>query len=119
MEWCNYKETYGLVISANTILNMEWLYRLEYGLVISANTILFVQVFLNVMSLFFDVYFVSTFCSLITTPPPERVPIRTRLSSYSKEKMISATKYELDRDGQVFYVLPRIKGELTTLAFLL
>ncbi|KAF9688348.1 hypothetical protein SADUNF_Sadunf02G0188200 [Salix dunnii] len=48
--------------------------------------------------------------SLISTPPPERVPIRTHLSAYSKERLISAIKYELDRDGQVFYVLPRIKG---------
>ncbi|KAJ6710870.1 TRANSCRIPTION-REPAIR-COUPLING FACTOR [Salix koriyanagi] len=48
--------------------------------------------------------------SLISTPPPERVPIRTHLSAYSKERLISAIKYELDRGGQVFYVLPRIKG---------
>ncbi|KAJ8773068.1 hypothetical protein K2173_028245 [Erythroxylum novogranatense] len=48
--------------------------------------------------------------SLISTPPPERVPIKTHLSGYSKEKVISAIKYELDRGGQVFYVLPRIKG---------
>ncbi|OIW03348.1 hypothetical protein TanjilG_10276 [Lupinus angustifolius] len=48
--------------------------------------------------------------SLITTPPPERVPIKTQLSSFSKDQVISAIKFELDRGGQVFYVLPRIKG---------
>ncbi|XP_038907245.1 ATP-dependent DNA helicase At3g02060, chloroplastic isoform X2 [Benincasa hispida] len=48
--------------------------------------------------------------SLITTPPPERVPIKTHLSSFSKEKVKSAIRYELERGGQVFYVLPRIKG---------
>ncbi|CAJ2672224.1 unnamed protein product [Trifolium pratense] len=48
--------------------------------------------------------------SLISTPPPERVPIKTELSSFSKEKVISAIKYELDRGGQVFYVMPYIKG---------
>lgn len=48
--------------------------------------------------------------SLISTPPPERVPIRTHLSAYNQEKVISAIKFELDRGGQVFYVLPRIKG---------
>ncbi|XP_010942342.1 ATP-dependent DNA helicase At3g02060, chloroplastic isoform X1 [Elaeis guineensis] len=48
--------------------------------------------------------------SLISTPPPERVPIKTHLSSYSKDKVLSAIKFELDRGGQVFYVLPRIKG---------
>lgn len=52
--------------------------------------------------------------SLITTPPPERVPIKTHLSSFSKEKVKSAIKYELERGGQVFYVLPRIKGNHCT-----
>uniref|UniRef100_A0A5B7BS35 DNA helicase n=1 Tax=Davidia involucrata TaxID=16924 RepID=A0A5B7BS35_DAVIN len=56
--------------------------------------------------------------SLISTPPPERVPIRTHLSAYSKEKVISAIKYELDRGGQVFYVLPRIKGLEEVMDFL-
>nr|CAD1833876.1 unnamed protein product [Ananas comosus var. bracteatus] len=49
--------------------------------------------------------------SLISTPPPERVPIKTHLSAYSKEKVLQAIKFELDRGGQVFYVLPRIKGK--------
>ncbi|CAN1243976.1 ATP-dependent DNA helicase At3g02060, chloroplastic [Linum perenne] len=48
--------------------------------------------------------------SLISTPPPERVPIKTHLSPYNEEKIALAIKNELDRGGQVFYVLPRIKG---------
>lgn len=56
--------------------------------------------------------------SLISTPPPERVPIRTHLSAYSNEKVLSAIKYELDRGGQVFYVLPRIKGLEEVMEFL-
>ncbi|XP_058102731.1 ATP-dependent DNA helicase At3g02060, chloroplastic isoform X2 [Magnolia sinica] len=56
--------------------------------------------------------------SLISTPPPERVPIKTYLSSYSEEKVLSAIKFELDRGGQVFYVLPRIKGLEEVLEFL-
>ncbi|GFP90278.1 transcription-repair-coupling factor [Phtheirospermum japonicum] len=56
--------------------------------------------------------------SLISTPPPERVPIRTHLSAFTKEKVISAIKHELDRGGQVFYVLPRIKGLEEVLEFL-
>ncbi|XP_057997348.1 ATP-dependent DNA helicase At3g02060, chloroplastic isoform X2 [Hevea brasiliensis] len=56
--------------------------------------------------------------SLISTPPPERVPIKTYLSAYSKEKVILAIKYELDRSGQVFYVLPRIKGLEEVMDFL-
>ena len=47
----------------------------------------------------------------MSTPPPERVPIKTHLSSFSEDKVVSAIKYELDRGGQVFYVLPRIKGD--------
>lgn len=59
----------------------------------------------------FDILLTEVFfSSLISTPPPERVPIRTHLSAYSEEKVLSAIKFELDRGGQVFYVLPRIKG---------
>ncbi|KAJ0025758.1 hypothetical protein Pint_07275 [Pistacia integerrima] len=60
------------------------------------------------------------FCDacLISTPPPERVPIKTHLSAFSKEKVISAVKNELDQDGQVFYVLPRIKGLEEVMDFL-
>lgn len=50
--------------------------------------------------------------SLISTPPPERIPIKTHLSSFREEKVIEAIKNELDRGGQVFYVLPRIKGRM-------
>ncbi|KAL8544223.1 hypothetical protein ACS0TY_004676 [Phlomoides rotata] len=56
--------------------------------------------------------------SLISTPPPERVPIRTHLSAYTKERVIHAIKQELDRGGQVFYVLPRIKGLEEVMEFL-
>ncbi|KAF7130147.1 hypothetical protein RHSIM_Rhsim10G0000700 [Rhododendron simsii] len=56
--------------------------------------------------------------SLISTPPPQRVPIRTHLSAYKKQRVISAIEYELDRGGQVFYVLPRIKGLEEVMEFL-
>ncbi|KAL9290015.1 ATP-dependent DNA helicase chloroplastic [Arabidopsis thaliana] len=56
--------------------------------------------------------------SLISTPPPERIPIKTHLSSFRKEKVIEAIKNELDRGGQVFYVLPRIKGLEEVMDFL-
>ncbi|MBW4421603.1 MAG: transcription-repair coupling factor [Myxacorys californica WJT36-NPBG1] len=48
--------------------------------------------------------------SLITTPPPSRRPIKTHLSSYDPEIMRSAIRQELDRGGQVFYVVPRVEG---------
>ncbi|XP_010550244.1 PREDICTED: ATP-dependent DNA helicase At3g02060, chloroplastic isoform X2 [Tarenaya hassleriana] len=56
--------------------------------------------------------------SLISTPPPERLPIRTHLSSFSEAKVIAAIKHELHRGGQVFYVLPRIKGLEEVMDFL-
>lgn len=48
--------------------------------------------------------------SLITTPPPSRRPIKTHLSPYDPEVVRSAIRQELDRGGQIFYVLPRIEG---------
>lgn len=48
--------------------------------------------------------------SLITTPPPSRRPIKTHLSPYDAEMVRSAIRQELDRGGQVFYVVPRVEG---------
>jgi len=48
--------------------------------------------------------------SLIQTPPPSRRAIQTHLSRYSEDKVKSAIRYELDRGGQIFYVVPRVEG---------
>uniref|UniRef100_A0ACD5X3I0 Uncharacterized protein n=1 Tax=Avena sativa TaxID=4498 RepID=A0ACD5X3I0_AVESA len=48
--------------------------------------------------------------SLMSTPPPERVAVKTYVSAFSRERALSAIKLELKRGGQVFYVVPRIKG---------
>ncbi|MBW4656009.1 MAG: transcription-repair coupling factor [Kaiparowitsia implicata GSE-PSE-MK54-09C] len=48
--------------------------------------------------------------SLITTPPPSRRPIKTHLAPYDPEMMRTAIRQELDRGGQVFYVVPRVEG---------
>lgn len=48
--------------------------------------------------------------SLITTPPPSRRPIQTHLSPFNSESIRSAIRQELDRGGQVFYVVPRVEG---------
>ncbi|MBD2137855.1 transcription-repair coupling factor [Anabaena sp. FACHB-1237] len=54
--------------------------------------------------------------SLITTPPPTRRPIQTHLAPLKPEIVRSAIRQELDRGGQVFYVVPRVEGieEITT-----
>ncbi len=48
--------------------------------------------------------------SLITTPPPSRRPIKTHLAPMNPETVRSAIRQELDRGGQVFYVVPRVEG---------
>ncbi len=48
--------------------------------------------------------------SLITTPPPLRRAIKTHLAPIDNETIRSAICQELDRGGQIFYVLPRIEG---------
>lgn len=48
--------------------------------------------------------------SLITTPPPSRRPIKTHLSPYEPEAIRTAIRNELDRGGQIFYVVPRVEG---------
>ena len=56
--------------------------------------------------------------SLITTPPPSRRPIKTHLAPYEPETVRSAIRQELDRGGQVFYVVPRVEGIEETAASL-
>ena len=48
--------------------------------------------------------------SLITTPPPSRRPIKTHLSPHNPEVIRNAIRNELDRGGQIFYVVPRVEG---------
>jgi transcription-repair coupling factor (superfamily II helicase) len=56
--------------------------------------------------------------SLITTPPPTRRPIQTHLAPLNPEIVRSAIRQELDRGGQVFYVVPRVEGIEETTASL-
>ena len=48
--------------------------------------------------------------SLITTPPPSRRAIKTHLSPMNHETIRSAIRQEIDRGGQIFYVVPRVEG---------
>ena len=48
--------------------------------------------------------------SLINTPPPLRRSILTNLSPMDVEVIRSAISQELDRGGQIFYVVPRVEG---------
>lgn len=47
--------------------------------------------------------------SVITTPPPNRQPIETVVSTLSPTVLRDAISYELKRGGQVFFIHPRVK----------
>ena len=46
--------------------------------------------------------------SLVQTPPPERRPIRTNLLPMDEDKICEAIEYEINRGGQIYYIVPRI-----------
>ena len=48
--------------------------------------------------------------SLITDPPPGRLPIRTFVRPYSREVVKEAILREMARGGQVYYVFNRVQG---------
>jgi len=47
-------------------------------------------------------------CSRITTAPPGRLPITTYLGTFDEDLLREAVQRELDRNGQMFYVVPRV-----------
>ena len=47
--------------------------------------------------------------SLITTPPTNRLAVRTFINEWDKVTLTDAINRELDRNGQIFVVCPRIK----------
>ncbi|OAQ20463.1 transcription-repair coupling factor [Thermosulfurimonas dismutans] len=48
--------------------------------------------------------------SVIETPPPGRLPVKTVLAKMEPEVVEEAIRRELSRGGQVFFVYPRVKG---------
>ncbi|MFN4197231.1 MAG: transcription-repair coupling factor, partial [Caldimicrobium sp.] len=48
--------------------------------------------------------------SLIETPPPGRLSIKTILTTFEPEIIKNAIEEELNRGGQIYFVNPRIKG---------
>ena len=46
--------------------------------------------------------------SIIRTPPPNRYPIHTELTSFSSEVIADAINFEMSRNGQVYFVNDRI-----------
>ncbi|MFB6317752.1 transcription-repair coupling factor [Saccharicrinis sp. FJH54] len=48
--------------------------------------------------------------SIINTPPPNRFPILTEVHTFNEDIIREAIAYELDRDGQVFFIHNRIQN---------
>lgn len=48
--------------------------------------------------------------SIIRTPPPNRHPITTELHSFGSEVICDAINFEMSRNGQVYFVNPRISN---------
>ena len=48
--------------------------------------------------------------SVITTPPPNRYPIETNVVQFSEELVRDAISYEIQRNGQVFFINNRIEN---------
>lgn len=48
--------------------------------------------------------------SIIRTPPPNRYPIQTELSTFNHEVIADAINFEMSRNGQVFFVNDRISN---------
>lgn len=48
--------------------------------------------------------------SIIRTPPPNRYPIHTELTTYNHEVIADAINFEMSRNGQVYFVNDRISS---------
>ncbi len=48
--------------------------------------------------------------SVINTPPPNRYPVQTELHTFNEDVIRDAIRYELDRNGQVFFINNRVQN---------
>lgn len=56
--------------------------------------------------------------SLITTAPTERLPVKTFVSEFKEDIVKNAINYEIERDGQVFYLYNRVETIFDFAAYL-
>ena len=47
--------------------------------------------------------------SIISTPPPNRIPVQTEIMLFDQDEIKSIINYELDRGGQIFFVHNRVE----------
>jgi len=48
--------------------------------------------------------------SVINTPPPNRYPVQTELHTFNEDIIREAIQFELDRNGQVFFINNRVQN---------
>ena len=48
--------------------------------------------------------------SILNTPPPNRLPINTELHTFNEEVIKEAISYEMERNGQVFFINNRVQN---------
>ena len=46
--------------------------------------------------------------SIISTPPPNRIPVQTEIMLFDKDEIKKIIDYELNRGGQIFFVHNRV-----------
>lgn len=56
--------------------------------------------------------------SVINTPPPNRLPVRTEITDFNEDVIKEAVEYELNRGGQIFFVHNRVEDILSVEAML-
>lgn len=56
--------------------------------------------------------------SIINTPPENRLPVRTYVVEFNEEVIQEAIRYEMNRNGQVFFLHDRVKSIHTMARFL-
>ncbi len=47
--------------------------------------------------------------SIISTPPPNRQPVLTELHVFNEQLIKESVEYEIDRNGQVFFIHNRVQ----------
>ena len=55
-------------------------------------------------------FMAARYLSIINTPPPNRYPVETQVVRFSEDTIRDAIRYEISRNGQVFFVHNRIEN---------
>ena len=48
--------------------------------------------------------------SIIATAPPNRIPVEVKIEPFNEQKLKEIVKYEMNREGQIFFIHNRVKS---------